>query len=189
MGLWVIEKDWKIAPRTSKQAANQFASSSDSSSLTPSTSLNKMAPPATLQRGPRPMSGTSATRRAACSCGQLIALATGEPVRISVCHCLSCQQRSGSAFAVRARFDQSQVTIEGKSTAFVRVADSGNEATLHFCPTCGDTVYYTMDAVTGFMVIPVGSFADPSFPPPQFSVYETRKHPWLQLTGDLERFD
>ena len=135
------------------------------------------------------MNSTPATRRAACSCGQLIALATGEPVRISVCHCLNCQKRSGSAFAVQARFARSQVTIEGQSTAYVRVADSGNQATFHFCPTCGDTVYYTMDAVPGFIAIPVGSFADPSFPPPQFSVYETRKHPWLQLTGDLERFD
>ena len=135
------------------------------------------------------MNSPSSTRRAACSCGQLIALATGEPVRISVCHCLSCQKRSGSAFAVQARFGQSHVTIEGQSTAFVRVADSGKQATFHFCPTCGDTVYYTMDAVPGFIAISVGGFADPHFPPPQISVYETRMHPWLQLTGNLERFD
>ena len=46
---------------------------------------------------------------ASCRCGQLTATATGEPVRISVCHCLVCQRRSGSAFAAQVRFPASQV--------------------------------------------------------------------------------
>jgi hypothetical protein len=41
---------------------------------------------------------------ACCSCGQLQVTTTGEPVRISVCHCLACQRRTGSAFGVQARF-------------------------------------------------------------------------------------
>ena len=28
---------------------------------------------------------------------------------------------------------------------------------------------------------PVGAFADPTFPPPTFSVYEARKHGWVTL--------
>ena len=43
------------------------------------------------------------TRDASCSCGQLHLTCEGEPVRISVCHCLACQQRTGSAFGVQAR--------------------------------------------------------------------------------------
>ena len=44
------------------------------------------------------------TRRASCTCGQLHLETTGEPVRVSVCHCLDCQRRTGSAFAAQARF-------------------------------------------------------------------------------------
>ena len=40
---------------------------------------------------------------ASCRCGQLRATATGEPTRVSVCHCVDCQKHSGSAFAARVR--------------------------------------------------------------------------------------
>ena len=38
------------------------------------------------------------TRTATCSCGQLRLACEGEPVRISICHCLECQKRTGSIF-------------------------------------------------------------------------------------------
>jgi hypothetical protein len=41
-------------------------------------------------------------RYAACGCEQLQLTAEGDPVRISVCHCLACQRRTGSAFGVQA---------------------------------------------------------------------------------------
>jgi hypothetical protein len=85
------------------------------------------------------------SRTASCRCGQLRAAVTGEPVRVSVCHCLNCKKRSGSAFAVQARWPKEQVTIEGRSNTFVKVADSGNRATFHFCPDCGSDVYYEID--------------------------------------------
>ena len=51
--------------------------------------------------------------KASCRCGQLRATVTGEPFRVSVCHCLNCKKRSGSAFAVQARWPKAQVTLEG----------------------------------------------------------------------------
>ena len=35
------------------------------------------------------------TRHAACSYGQLHLTIEGEPSRISMCHCLECQRRTG----------------------------------------------------------------------------------------------
>jgi len=126
------------------------------------------------------------TRIASCSCGQLTATVTGEPVRISVCHCLACQRRTGSVFGVQARFARADVRIEGSGREFVRVGDEGGRATFRFCPTCGVTVYYTMDALDGFVAIPVGAFADPQFPAPRISVYETRRHPWVAMPLEIE---
>jgi hypothetical protein len=39
------------------------------------------------------------TREARCSCGALTAVATGDPVRNSVCHRLDCKRTTGSAFS------------------------------------------------------------------------------------------
>lgn len=124
-------------------------------------------------------------RRAACRCGQLTATASGEPVRVSACHCLDCKKRSGSAFAVQARWPGELVTVEGVAKAFVTVADSGNRITFHFCPECGSDVYYEIKGkFDGLVAIPLGAFDDPYFTSPRFSVWEERKCDWVDVVGD-----
>ena len=113
-----------------------------------------------------------------------------EPGRVSICHCLNCKKRSGSAFAVQARWPAEQVSIEGRSNTFVKRADSGNPATFHFCPECGSDVYYSIEGkFDGLIAIPLGAFDDPYFGSPAFSVWEQRKHAWLEITGDVEHSD
>jgi hypothetical protein len=121
------------------------------------------------------------TRTASCSCGQLTAQVVGEPVRISICHCLACQRRTGGPFSEQARYPREEVTVSGTSTEFSRPGDEGPGAKFHFCPKCGATVYYeSLDPeMSAFLAIPVGAFADPAFPAPRVSVYESRKHSWV----------
>jgi hypothetical protein len=126
-------------------------------------------------------------REAACSCGQLTLVADGEPVRVSVCHCLACQRRTGSPFGVQARFPRDRVRIAGESREFVRVSDEGEEArTFRFCPRCGATVYYFDPSTPELVAVPVGAFAVPSFPPPTVTVWEERKHDWVVLGPDVQ---
>jgi hypothetical protein len=119
------------------------------------------------------------TRIASCSCGQLKAEVTGDPVRVSVCHCLACQRRTGSVFGAQARFAREAVVISGQGTEFVRVGDEETRTTFTFCPSCGEG---REEAIA----IPVGAFADPNFPPPVFSVYEDRMHGWVSMPRDIE---
>ena len=128
-------------------------------------------------------------RRASCSCGKLSVHTRGEPVRISVCHCLACQQRTGSAFGVQARFPEDAVAVAGESREFARSGDEGTTARFHFCPDCGATVFWRMDAIPGYVTVPVGAFADPAFPRPWVSVYRVRQHPWVRLPDDIESLD
>lgn len=124
------------------------------------------------------------TREASCRCGQLKAVCRGEPVRVSVCHCLECQKRTGSAFAAQARWPDDSVTLSGISSEWERIADSGHKATYSFCPTCGSTVSYVIEGWPGVIAIPLGAFADPGFPAPKYSVYEHRKHEWTAVAGE-----
>ena len=128
-------------------------------------------------------------RQASCSCGKLTAHVRGDPVRVSICHCLACQRRSGSVFAAQARFPADAVVVEGESSEYALTGDEGGVATFHFCPACGVTVYYRHNAVSGFVSIPVGAFADPKFPQPHVSVYESRRHAWVGLTDGMEHID
>lgn len=127
---------------------------------------------------------------ARCCCGQLHLSCAGEPLRVSLCHCLACQQRTGSVFGVQARFDRSHVQVEGRTSQYVRVGDEGGVATFHFCPLCGSTVYWTFEGRPEMVAVAVGAFADPSFPSPTFSVYEARQHAWVSLAGlEMEHMD
>jgi hypothetical protein len=105
-----------------------------------------------------------------------------------MCHCRACQRRTGSVFGVQARFDQDAVTFEGEGKEYVRVGDEGCRITFHFCPGCGSTVWYTIDGMPDLVAIPVGAFADNTLPPPEYSVYEDRMHPWVVLPDDMEHF-
>ena len=61
-------------------------------------------------------------REASCSCGQLTLTAEGDPIRISMCHCLACQRRTGSAFGIQARFPADRVRVTGRYAEYVRIS-------------------------------------------------------------------
>jgi hypothetical protein len=122
------------------------------------------------------------TRRAECSCGQLSARCSGEPARISVCHCLACKRKTGSAFGFGAWFRADDVLSEGQTAEFVRVGDEGSHIINRFCPKCGVTVFWSIDKIPGVVAVSAGTFADLSFPPPSVSVYhESRRYPWVEI--------
>ncbi len=101
-------------------------------------------------------------------------------MRVSVCHCLACQRRTGSAFGFQARWPVESAQITGQSREYLRISDDGEEERrFHFCPECGATVYYFTEPE--FVAIPVGVLADPAFPEPTVSVWEARKHPWIRM--------
>ena len=123
---------------------------------------------------------------ASCSCGQLTLVARGDPIRVGMCHCLACQRRTGSTYGAQARFATGNVEVAGRSTVYVRTGDEGTKAYFHFCPDCGATVYYRMGDDDSTRAVPVGAFADPTFPPPVYSVYEERRHPWVGVPEGAE---
>jgi hypothetical protein len=79
------------------------------------------------------------------------------------------------------------VAIEGTASEYVRIADSGNRITYSFCPVCGSTVYYRSEDQPALVAVPIGAFADPSFPEPAVSCCEKRKHGWVRMPTNMTR--
>ncbi len=131
-----------------------------------------------------------ATREAACHCGQLRLEVAGDPLVVSICNCLACQRRTGSAFGMQAGFKAEQVQVMGSFNDYSRISDEADrkEHVFHFCPDCGSQVFYTEPTEPDLVVVSVGSFADPSFPPPTESGYDSRRHPWVGLPDTIERY-
>ncbi|MEZ9902614.1 GFA family protein [Vibrio breoganii] len=127
-------------------------------------------------------------RTASCSCGQVEIIARGNPIRSALCHCVSCQKRTGSVFGVQVRFLLEQVTINGDLNQFTRIADSNNSVNHSFCPACGTTMLLSLSIAREYAIIPMGVFDVQDFPPPSFSVYEERKHDWVQFSQQMKHF-
>lgn len=128
------------------------------------------------------------TRTASCVCGQLQIEVQGETLGTGVCHCFACQRRTGSVFAALAGF-AGPYRVSGVATEYERTGDAGSRATFRFCPICGSTVFHTETGNDREVLVAVGAFADPSFPPPQDSVYDCRRHPWVQLPPGIATFE
>jgi hypothetical protein len=127
-------------------------------------------------------------RTASCSCGQLRIEVAGEPRGVGVCHCLACQQRTGSVFAALANFS-TPFKVSGTATEYARVGDQGAKFIFSFCPVCGTTLFHIEDGDNESVSVAVGAFADPNFGAPGVSVYDSRRHPWVQLPPGTRTFD
>lgn len=125
-------------------------------------------------------------REARCTCGALAAVAEGDPVRVSICHCLGCKRRSGSAFSWNATYAADKVRIEGVYETYARGSEDGFWVRHHFCRQCGVSVHYEIERRPGMISIPAGAFADPLFPPPGVEVYVERRCPWLPALAARE---
>ena len=129
-----------------------------------------------------------ATREAVCHCGQLRLDVEGDPFVVGMCHCLACQRRTGSAFGMQAGFAPEQVQVFGLYHTYRRISDEEDRKPhdFHFCAQCGSNVFYTEPDEPDLIVVSVGSFADPSFPPPTESGYDSRRHRWLEVRATIE---
>ena len=131
-----------------------------------------------------------ATRSARCHCGALALICEGEPRKVSICHCLECQRRTGSAFGVAVFYERERVTVtQGAPRAFARESASGSPVTFHFCPDCGSNVYWEPARLPGLVAVALGAFADPAFPAPDQAVFMRDKHHWLELPQQVATFE
>jgi hypothetical protein len=124
-------------------------------------------------------------RAATCHCGQLRISCSGEPAKVSLCHCRNCQQRTGSLFSVAAFFVREQVEEKGVSRVFKRSSASGFPVAFHFCADCGSSVWWEPERMPLLVGIAVGAFADPAFPMPEQAVWATDRHAWLDLPDTI----
>jgi tetratricopeptide (TPR) repeat protein len=90
---------------------------------------------------------------------------------------------------MQSAFRPDQVEINGRYSDYSRISDEADEKehVFHFCPDCGSQVFYTEPTEPDLVVVSVGSFADPTFPPPTESGYDSRRHAWIELPESIQR--
>ncbi len=120
-----------------------------------------------------------------CDCGEIEYVLLNKPLFVHACHCLNCQRKSGSAFALTCFVVGSDISLEkGRTTPKAL----GPEVTQHGCPTCGAGIYVVLSTFPAAFLLP-SSLDDPRGLTIGAHIWVKRKHAWLELPGGVPQFD
>ena len=112
-----------------------------------------------------------------CLCGDVRIVATGEPYRVGICHCLDCRKHHGALFHASAIFPEDAVTIEGETRHY---------AGRHFCPRCGSSVFgRSEDEVE----VNLGALDAPNQFAPTYELWTVRREAWLPPFRVTRRYE
>jgi len=102
-----------------------------------------------------------------CLCGSVRFVASGQPYRVGLCHCLDCRKHHGALFFAAAMFPEDAVAIDGVT---------GEYAGRHFCPRCGSSVF----ARSGDEIeVHLGALDAPDQLMPTYECWVVRREAWL----------
>jgi hypothetical protein len=112
-----------------------------------------------------------------CLCGSVRFVASGQPYRVGVCHCLDCRKHHGALFYAAAVFPEDAVIIEGETRDY-----KGR----NFCPTCGSSVFArSADEVE----VHLGALDAPDQLTPTYESWSVRREAWLPPFPATTRYD
>lgn len=102
-----------------------------------------------------------------CLCGEVRVVASGEPYRVGLCHCLDCRKHTGSLFHASAIFPAEAVTVSGAAHEY---------AGRWFCPRCGSSVFgRSGDEIE----VSLGALDSPDRFVPTYELWSVRREDWL----------
>ncbi len=122
-------------------------------------------------------------REGGCLCGAVRFKCDGEPINVRVCHCRKCQKAMGSPFFARALFEQTAITIQGKTGR----DPSSERLERVFCPTCGTRLFAWRTNGTAAGVA-LATFDDRNAFSPVEHIWVSEKIAWLKLDDGLPQY-
>ena len=118
-----------------------------------------------------------------CTCRAVRYRLDARPMFVHCCHCTWCQRETGSAFAVNALIEASNVTLmSGDIQQTTLPSASGKGQVVSRCRVCGIVVwsnYVGMGDRVRF--VRVGTLDEPARVPPDIHIYTSTKQPWVIL--------
>jgi hypothetical protein len=127
----------------------------------------------------------SVTLEGGCSCGSVRYRLADEPLFVHCCHCLNCQQQTGSAFVINLLIETDRVELlAGEPRAVDVPRDDGSMQRIYRCPDCQVAVFsqYTWPELR---FVRAGTLDDPSGVAPDVHIFTKSKLPWVQLPDSV----
>jgi hypothetical protein len=110
------------------------------------------------------------------------------PVAARYCWCRDCQRFAAGNATVNVIFPSDAVTIEGETSDYESLADSGARMHRRFCPTCGTPLFSQAETRPHIIIIRAGALDDPGVARPSGVIWTSSAPRWACIDPDLPSF-
>ncbi len=127
-------------------------------------------------------------REGGCSCGSVRYRLTSDPLFVHCCHCLNCQQQTGSAFVINLLIEADRLELLSGELHEVKVPrDEGASQRIFRCTTCQIAIYseYSRRPV---IFVRAGTLDDPASVAPDVHIFTRSKLPWVTLPDSVPAY-
>jgi hypothetical protein len=109
---------------------------------------------------------------------------SGEPTRVGICHCTVCRRETGSLGNFFAVWQADRVSITGETRSWILSSDKR-----HFCPTCGSSVFATVDGANEVEVRAGVLDEAPTDLAPAYESWVPRRERWFVPLASAEQHE
>jgi hypothetical protein len=119
-----------------------------------------------------------------CGCGFVRYAVTAQPLLLTLCHCTTCQKRTGSAFLMSLLVRRSDVSIlKGETVVRDLKTGSGSINRHHFCDNCLVRTHTEPAARPGLTFVRPGTLDNPSLFKPSAQIWVRSALKWAVQDG------
>ena len=118
-----------------------------------------------------------------CACRSVRYRLKRAPIIVHCCHCRWCQRETGTAFALNAVVESTNVELlAGKVETIDTPSESGKGQKIVRCPACRVAVWsHYSNGGAAFSFIRVGTLDKPDLLPPDIHIFTSSKQPWVMI--------
>ena len=133
------------------------------------------------------MTKTTETRQSGgCQCGAVRFSVSTPPEFAAVCHCPSCRKSVGAPLVGWAMFENSAVQVSGDTLTVFASSDGVKRS---FCSTCGTSLFFEADYISGLIDITTESFDAPDSVTPTAQIWAAQEGACIRTLKEMVRFD
>ena len=131
----------------------------------------------------------TATREGGCACGSVRYRLADAPLFTHCCHCLNCQQQTGSAFVINLMIEADRVELLAGRPNPVDVSRGDDRwQRIYRCPSCQVAVFSEY-GWPELWYVRAGTLDDPASVCPDVHIYVRSKLPWVEIPQSVPSFD
>lgn len=135
------------------------------------------------------MEQTGKTIAGGCLCGAVRFTIAAEPILTRACWCRLCQHLGAGSATVNVAFPAEALSVQGATTDYVCVAESGNHMHRRFCPVCGSHLFSAAEERPAMVIVRAGALDDPEIGKPAMTIWTSEAPSWACFDPDIPQVE